>query len=222
MLYKITSSTRPVVLATIPDTRNHSASFGISATPVNFKPSQLSVGSLWNQLSWNPAHWHPNFFLKSNSLEESVILPVAAITGPRRSSWTAFMQCLVILLHVRYLGLRFALFVGFNPRFFLLLYVPWAGLFLFLDFIPGPGLMKQAVSCGQQPVVGWNDFLYLKLYAIVQKKTLFFSLLQCFHETTLCRWSQDILCPSPFYLDILECQFVHNCIRYYITLFSVH
>jgi hypothetical protein len=222
MLYTITLSTRPVVLATIPDTRNHSASFGISATPVNFKPPQLSVGSFGTSYSEIPLT-DVLIFSSNRSRSKNLwyfLSPPLAVHGEALglrscSAWR-------FSLRVRYLGLRFALFVGFNPRFFLLLYVPWAGLFLFLDFIPGPGLMKRAVSCGPQRVVGWNEFLFLKLYAIVQEKALFFSLLQCFHETTLCRWSQDILCASPFYLDILECWFVHNCIRYYITLFPVH
>jgi hypothetical protein len=118
MLYTITLSTRPVVLATIPDTRNHSASFGISATPVNFKPPQLSVGSFGTSYSEIPLT-DVLIFSSNRSRSKNLwyfLSPPLAVHGEALglrscSAWR-------FSLRVRYLGLRFALFVGFNPRFF--------------------------------------------------------------------------------------------------------
>jgi hypothetical protein len=55
-------------------------------------------------------------------------------------------------------------------------------------------LFISLIQCSHKStgVLGSNEFVFLRLYAIIQKKTLFISLIKCFDESTLCRWWQDI------------------------------
>jgi hypothetical protein len=113
------------------------------------------------------------------------MLPAAAINSPQVSCWTAFMRWLAILFMCLLLGPAFSFCWLVSFPDYLCCCMSFGLAFFFLDFIPGPGFMKKHCFMWAARSCRFKWICFLKLYAIVQKKTFFWEHTNFFLRNTV-------------------------------------